>query len=134
MSSWIIRKPVRGEMVRVNRGKYCHYGICTAPDKIVHFATPEGDGFDSPESAAVCETNLSGFAAGSFVECLELTRDERKFTFSAAETANRAIAALGETGYDVLSNNCRHFANRCLYGNDNGPKEKHRGFLGTFKK
>lgn len=134
MSSWNVRKPCRGGMVRVSRGKYCHYGICVAPDRIIHFATPNGDGFDSPADATVCETTLSGFALGNFVECLDLDRDERKFTFSAKETAERAVSALGESGYDVLSNNCRHFANRCLYGNSNGPKDRHRGFFGTLKK
>ena len=134
MSSWIIKKPCRGEMARVNRGKYYHYGICVAPDKMIHFATPSGDGFDDPSAAVVCETDLTAFASGSFVECLELSRDERKFAFSAEDTAKRAFSALGESGYDVLTNNCRHFANRCLYGNDNGPKEKHRGFFGAFRK
>ncbi|MBR6772740.1 MAG: lecithin retinol acyltransferase family protein [Clostridia bacterium] len=134
MSSWNVRKPSRGEMVRVNRGKYYHYGICVAPEKIVHFASPDGDGFDSPSSAVVCGTTLPHFASGSFVECLELSREERKFAFTAEETAARAEAALGQSGYDVITNNCAHFANRCLYGNDNGPQEKHRGFFGTFKK
>lgn len=134
MASWIIRKPCRGEMARVNRGKYYHYGICISPDRLIHFATAGGDGFDDPSSAIVCETSLSDFARGSFVETLELTREERKFTFPADKTAKRAAGALGETGYDVLSNNCHHFANRCLYGNDNGPEVKLRNFWGTLKK
>lgn len=121
-------------MARVNRGKYYHYGICVAPDKMIHFATPNGDGFDDPSAAIVCETDLSSFAAENFVECLELERDERKFAFSAEDTAKRAISALGESGYNVLTNNCKHFANRCLYGDDNGPKDKRRGFFGTFRK
>ena len=134
MSSWTVRKPQTGEQVRVSRGKYFHYGICIAPEKIIHFATENGDGFDDPSKATVCETTLTAFAAGNFVECLELTRTERAYTFTAEETANRARASLGEKDYDVLTNNCRHFANRCLYGNSEGPKEKLRGFLGTLKK
>ncbi len=134
MASWKLRKPAPGEMVRVSRGKYFHFGICVAPEELIHFASPSGDGFDDPAAATVHRISLSAFAAGSFVECLELTRAQRSYTFTADETIARANRALGEKGYDVLKNNCQHFANRCLYGSDSGPTEPRRGFFASFKK
>lgn len=134
MSVWIVKKPAPGEQVRVNRGKYFHYGICVAPDRLVHFATANGDGPDDPSSASVQETDLSGFAAGGFVECLRLSFGERRFAFSSGETVRRALGAVGEKGYNVMTNNCLHFANRCLYGQSCGPAKKRRGFFASLKK
>ncbi len=133
MPSWTVKMPSPGQMVRVNRGRYFHYGICIAPGRLIHFASPYGDGFDDPASATVHETDLSAFSGGGFVECMELTRAERAYALSAKDCIAAAKAALGQKGYDVINNNCLHFANRCFWGNSEGPKEKHRGFLGCLK-
>lgn len=133
MPSWKVKMPAPGQMVRVSRGRYFHYGICVSEGRLIHFASPEGDGFDDPSAATVHETALSDFARGSFVECLELSRSERAYALPAGECIAAARKALGEKGYDVVSNNCLHFANRCFYGSSQGPSEKKRGFFGCLK-
>ncbi len=131
---WIVRRPEPGEVVRVDRGRYRHYGVCVGKDELVHFASPAGDGPDAPGEAAVRRVSLSDFARGSFVECLVLTRAERRYAYPADRVAARALEALGETGYDVLSNNCLHFANRCLYGESAGPGAPRRSALACLKR
>ena len=32
------------------------------------------------------------------------------------EIIDEAVKSIGEGGYNVISNNCEHFANRCVFG------------------
>lgn len=42
--------------------------------------------------------------------------DDSHEPFSAAEIVDRAEADYGTTGYNLFTNNCEHYANRCRYG------------------
>ena len=49
--------------------------------------------------------------------------EERKKMRPSREAVALAQSRLGETGYDILHNNCEHFVNQCAFG------QSHSSFL-----
>ncbi|MBR4852552.1 MAG: lecithin retinol acyltransferase family protein, partial [Clostridia bacterium] len=45
-------------------------------------------------------------------------RQEKKKRFSPEKTVSRAKSRLGETGYNILENNCEHFVYDCAFGKE----------------
>lgn len=96
-----------GDHIRVWRGVYFHHGIFVGGDAVVHFT----DVRNSKASASVRRCTRSEFANGGTIE-----RVAYRQSLPATEVVRRAIAGLGGRGYDVLSNNCEHFARWCKVG------------------
>ncbi len=114
--SWIQKKPVFGDHIRVSRGLYAHHGIYASDDCIIHFASNEIGQETNPECATVCITNLANFQKNGVIEVREFSEEEAKAKRSPQDTINFAFTQLGEKGYDLINNNCEHFANYCLFG------------------
>ncbi len=112
---WSFKKPEYGNQIRVNRGLYYHHGIYESDDCVYQFASPEGAEI-SPETAVVCTTTLEKFLNGGDLEVREYTEEELKELKPKDEIIKYAKDHLGEMGYNLISNNCEHFSNRCAFG------------------
>jgi hypothetical protein len=93
-----------GTQVMVKRRGYRHYGIAAEPGRVIHYA-----GLIRYSHGLVEEISLSAFARG---------REVIVGPPSARGDAilRRARSRLGEANYDLITNNCEHFANWCQYG------------------
>ena len=112
---WSNRKPVYGDQIRVNRGLYWHYGIYESDDVVYQFASPKGAEI-SAETATINTTTLADFLKGGVLEVREYTPEEKQKLRSPDEIIRYAREHLGEMGYNLFSNNCEHFSNRCAFG------------------
>lgn len=102
-----------GSVIRAFRGLYFHYGVYVGDNRVVHFCATGDDELDAA-SADIVETSLSEFSKGDLV--LEDTQE--KPVFNREEIVRRARRSIGTKlgTYNLLSNNCEHFANWCRCG------------------
>ena len=89
---------------------YLHHGIDVGDGTVVHarphdFRNPFGGG-------RVIHTSLTEFANGRSVRL----RNDPPARFSPDEVAERALAHVGRDGYDLVVDNCEHFATWCATG------------------
>lgn len=135
----------KGDVIGVHRigGVYDHYGIYTGRGKVIHFSN---EGSDFGGDIRVRRATLSQFKNGAsnvFVVDFEAYRDyvenpgwldllleegiagialrelfgNKKITlYSPEETVERAESQLGREGYNLVFNNCEHFAVWCKTG------------------
>ena len=102
----------RGDIIFVNKGLYKHYGIYVGNNRVVHYSDKSSNfGLD----IKVQEASLADFADGFEVKVCRL--DPKKYKlYSADETIKRAHSRLGEKNYNLIFNNCEHFAVWCKTG------------------
>jgi hypothetical protein len=87
---------------------FMHHGIYAGDRKVVHYGALVYDIVRRP----VEEVTLDTFAEGRPVFVV----DHAATTFRGQAAICRARARLGEDRYRLLSNNCEHFVEWCLYG------------------
>ena len=142
-----------GDVIKVNRGVYEHYGIYVRQGRhVIHYTGATGP---ADFNGMVRETSLEEFLNGakSFIVCrfpqrienldqltyLSTLKENEKAAdgrvslwdawqrfkkskvkdyhlYSGTETVARARGELGKTGYDLVWNNCEHFAIWCKTG------------------
>ncbi|MCE9631808.1 MAG: lecithin retinol acyltransferase family protein [Planctomycetia bacterium] len=89
---------------------YLHHGIDLGDGTVVH-ARP--DDFRNPFGGGrVVRTSRAEFSQGATVK----VRNEPPAIYSADEVAERALAHEGREGYDLVVDNCEHFATWCATG------------------
>lgn len=132
----------KGDVIGVHRGVYDHYGIYTGRGKVIHFSD---EGSDMGNDVRIRRATLSQFKNGAdnvFVVDFEAYRDyvenpgllerleegivgialrslfgsETITIYSPEETVERAESQLGEGDYNLVFNNCEHFAVWCKTG------------------
>ena len=113
---WEIKKPIYGDHIKVNRGLYSHHGIYASDDCVIHFAATDSNNELDPASAKIITTTLSDFLKGGVCEVRTYYDEELKKKRSAQDVINYALSNLGRGGYNLITNNCEHFANECLFG------------------
>lgn len=115
-----------GDMIRVKIGSVYHFGIFVSEDEVIQFGLPPTDLRERAEAAdvTVCATDIAAFACGNIVETAQFDRKEKKKRRSPEQTVAAARGRLGEGGYDILSNNCEHFANECVFGEKRSEQEE----------
>ncbi|MBR2476683.1 MAG: lecithin retinol acyltransferase family protein [Clostridia bacterium] len=113
--NWTDNAPVYGDMIRVKVKFYHHYGIFVDENTVIQFGLPDNSG-TPPDEIQVMTTDIATFANGEFVECASLTKAEKKQHRTPDEIVKIATSRLGERGYNILNNNCEHFANECYFG------------------
>ena len=109
------RKAQYGDVIKVNRALYAHYGVYVGDKRVIHYTDEGGGDF----KGMVQETSLESFLAGAdgyFV--VELDPDEYEHIYSPKETVKRARDKLGEEDYNFFTHNCEHFAVWCKTGED----------------
>lgn len=105
-----------GDMVRVRIGSIWHYGVYVDDEEVIQFGMPPRDGAESPEVIRVVSTDMEAFSGGSIVETLVLSGMEKLRRIPPKKTVALARQRIGSGGYDLLHNNCEHFAFECVFG------------------
>ncbi|MBQ4631384.1 MAG: lecithin retinol acyltransferase family protein [Clostridia bacterium] len=112
---WTQKTPEYGDMIRVKVRFYYHYGIYVDENTVVEFGMPD-NGDTPPDDIAVMIADVQSFSNGEFVETLECEGDEKKRRRRPRDIVETALSHVGEKGYNILNNNCEHFANQCYFG------------------
>lgn len=103
-------------MIRVKLGPVWHYGVYASDDEVIAFGLPPWPAPPPPETVRVVATDIDVFACGQMVEQAVFGFLEKRRRVPPEESIRRARARLGEGGYDLLNNNCEHFARACVLG------------------
>lgn len=111
-----------GDMVRTKVKFYYHYGIFISEDEVVQFGLPN-DPLRSAQQIYVLSTDVHTFLQGGDMEVMVPDRNARKLMRTPERIVAMARQRIGEGGYDILHNNCEHFANDCVFG------QPHSSFL-----
>lgn len=135
-----------GDIVGVSRGIYEHYGVYVGNKKVVHYTADDSDlggrisetdfsrflrdakeyfplvfpdKYGEPGKSFFSDVNFGlGLVANqSLYREIILWYKKSKYTlYSNTETISRARSRLGETKYNLIVNNCEHFAVWCKTG------------------
>ncbi len=107
---WLSKEASFGDIVRVKVSFYYHYGIFVSEDRIIQFGLPDITA-QKAEDVRVIATDVKTFLNGGDIEV-----GIAKKRHSPEKTVELAESRLGEGGYDILHNNCEHFATECALG------------------
>lgn len=113
---WNYSSPGKGNHIRVSRGLYCHHGVYISNDEVIHFTGKDADNILDWSKNEVIKTNLNEFMRGDKLEVKEYTDDELDDLYPVEHIILYARACLGDKEYDLIFNNCEHFANTCTLG------------------
>lgn len=89
-----------------------HYGIVTDEDEVVHFNLAEEN-----MEIRIIQTDINRFVnGGTRLQICQISAMHKKY--SPEEIVYRALSQVGSDfgGYNLLTNNCEHFANWCSCG------------------
>ena len=115
MNKWSLRKPIPGDIIRIDINKdYHHYGIYVSDDEVIQYGLAK-DILKPNNSVKVLKSNINDFRMSKFVEVREYTLVEKLTKNKPAKVIEKARARLGEAKYDILNNNCSHFVNECVF-------------------
>ena len=112
---WEMKEARYGDIVRVSLGSIYHYGIFVSEDEVIQFGLPPAPNRRA-EDVEVLSAPVDDFLAGGFLEVGIAEGREKKRRKSPKETVAKAKERLGEKGYNIINNNCEHFANECAFG------------------
>lgn len=113
---WVKRKPSKGDHIKVNRGLYTHHGVYISDDEVIHFTGTEDDSVLDWSKNEVIKTDIDYFLRDGQLEKKEYTDDEFQDLYQVDHIVAYARACLGDKGYNLVFNNCEHFANVCTLG------------------
>ena len=112
---WTQNEPCYGDMVRVKITFYYHYGIYADENTVIQFGLPNNVQQPADE-VKVLSTDIYTFLSGGELEVAELSSKERRERKPPKQTVDEAVSRIGEGGYNILHNNCEHFAYECVFG------------------
>ncbi|MBE6595740.1 MAG: 4'-phosphopantetheinyl transferase superfamily protein [Ruminococcaceae bacterium] len=114
---WQLKQPAAGDMIRVKLGSIYHYGVFVSEEEVVQFGlAPSARPTLKDSDIEVCASDIDAFLCGGFLEVAEFDRAERKKNRRPKEAVAYARGRLGQRGYNILYNNCEHFAYECVTG------------------
>ena len=92
--------------------------ICSSwnDEEVIHFIGKDDDSILDWSKPEVIQTDLAYFLKGGILEVKEYTDEEFADLYSPEQIVIYARACLGDTGYNLIFNNCEHFANVCTLG------------------
>lgn len=97
----------KGDHIKVNRIAYFHHGIDIGDGTVVHFT----GGPENKIDAEIKRTSMEYFLNGGQLEIVEYSKAK-----SSDEVVQEALRHGGEVGYNLIANNCEHFARYCKTG------------------
>lgn len=113
---WEFKRPETSNHIRTNRGVYFHHGIYISDDEVIHFTGTDADNVLNWSKNEVISTSLVEFLRGDELEVKNYTNEEMQDLYPVDHIINYARACLGDRGYNLVFNNCEHFANECTLG------------------
>ena len=102
------REPAPGSHLKTVRKGYTHHGIYAGNGRVIHYAGLHRGWRAGP----VEEVPIEEFARGRTVEVVA----HCALRYDREASVDRARSRLGESRYRLLTNNCEHFCNWCLDG------------------
>lgn len=112
---WQLKEPRAGDMIRVRLGALYHYGIYVSDGEVIEFGPPPVRPIP-PSEIRVISAGIDDFLAGGFLEVAEFDKKEKKKNRTPDRIVRYARERVGDGGYDILKNNCEHFAYECVTG------------------
>lgn len=137
-------EPEYGDIISVDRFFYKHYGVYVGDEQVIHYARFEDlpgrsvihqtdlDVFlNGADSYFICkfpdtygkpdEINISSAIAGSlyaghWIKLYNFIKNQQYHLYSPEDTVRRAVDRLAEEKYNLVFNNCEHFAIWCKTG------------------
>lgn len=106
--------PYPGAHIRVQVNSIYHHGIYINDEEIIQFGLPF-DVLKPKEEVRVIKSDINDFLQGGFLEVRVYDKKEKKLKNKDEDVIKIAISKLGEGGYDIVHNNCEHFANYCIF-------------------
>lgn len=103
-----------GDIIFVNHGLYKHFGIYINEDCVIHYDGKIDDFY--LREMCVRETKMDRFLAGK--DSFEVLKLKDTY-YDNKSTVDRARAHLGEENFNLVFNNCEHFAMWCKTGRKN---------------
>ncbi len=113
--TWTVDAPKIGDIIRTKVNFYYHYGIFADENCVIQFGMPDNTGID-PDTIKVITTDIKTFSNGVTVEKANLSASEKIKRYPPKKSVEIALSRVGETGYNILHNNCEHFVNECVFG------------------
>ncbi len=113
---WEYTAPQKGDHIRVSRGLYNHHGVYISDDEVIHFTGTDDDNIFDWSKNEVIRTTLKEFLRGGRLEVKQYTQQELEDLYPVEHIVIYARACLGDKGYNLVFNNCEHFANVCTLG------------------
>lgn len=113
--AWERKRPEFGDQIRVNRGFYYHHGIYVDDNNVIQFGSINGE-LDSSKARVIVTTLQDFLKNATYLEVRTFQEEELSKKRSPSDVVNYAFMQLGRGGYNIISNNCEHFANECLFG------------------
>ena len=115
-SHWQLVDLYAGAHIRVQLPNYYHHAIFIGNGEVVQFGMPN-EPYINWNDIRVMRSSVEEFAAGSaFIEVYVYDRKELKRKRPNDEIVTTALSMVGEGGYHLLTNNCEHFCNFCVFG------------------
>ncbi|KAL4228365.1 Kelch-like protein 6 [Mactra antiquata] len=118
-----------GDNIEIDRGMYSHWAVYKGEGKVIHMTGADDDGINGNVNSASVFTICGKRFKKAFVKVDDFwdvvgdskayknNGKDRKFSpCSVDEILDRALSMVGEVGYNVLWQNCEHFASYCRYG------------------
>ncbi len=106
------RDLIIGDILGVTRGLYEHYGIYVGNSKIIHYYGESDIGEDN----VISETGFYEFVKGSSMFFIVDVDSLGLKCFDSSEVVQRAKENIGKKNYNLVFNNCEHFAFWCKTG------------------
>ncbi len=113
---WDYQIPQAGDILRVDRGLFFHYGIYMGDHTVVSFGEGILTELEHAESVRVVRVPMDRFLQRRLPEVRVCSRAEKKIRRSPEDILSSAEDAVGNGGYSITSNNCEHFVNQCVFG------------------
>lgn len=113
---WWPEQCAKGDMIRVRIGGIWHFGVYVSDGEVIQFGYPPREKRPMDDEIRVVSTTIDEFAGGCIVEKAKLSLKEKLKRIPPEKTAAIARSRLGEGNYNLLHNNCEHFAFECVFG------------------
>ena len=115
---WAQKTPQKGDHIRVKRlgGLYAHHGVYVSDEEVIHFTGQDDDSILDWSKCEVIKTDLAAFVKDGVLEVKEYTDEEFQDLYSPEQIVIYARSCIGDKGYNLVFNNCEHFANVCTLG------------------
>ncbi|MFG0635064.1 lecithin retinol acyltransferase family protein [Acinetobacter soli] len=100
-----------GSHLSVSRGVYDHHGIYIGNNQVIHYS-----GFaEAFNKGSIEQTTLENFLGGRD-QFTVVNYPSNKVLYTNQQIVERAYECLGEDHYNLVFNNCEHFACWCVTG------------------
>lgn len=130
-------KPIKGDLIRVKRKLgYYHYGIYIGHNQVIHYSAPEDDSIFDNRNIEIRKGDLKeNFLRGDTLE-VNIPYCSFYYRFIVCRRAKKLLGVhkFRDQDYDLLKNNCEHFANYCYFGEAVSAQSDYasQGLMGVF--